>query len=165
MPLSSLSSLCHAIEWSSFSRGMENPGALLPGVEALHILSMALLVGSIATFDLRLLGLVMRRVSVSRVGERLLPCTWTAFSVNIVTGALLFPSLAETKYCFNPAFRLKLVLILLAGLNMSVFYFTIYRHVSRWDNAPAPPVWAKLAGTLSLFLWAGVVIAAKWISF
>lgn len=160
-----LQSWCHAIEWSAFSKGMGNTNALLPGVEALHILSMALLVGSIATFDLRLLGLVMRPVSVSRVGERLLPWTWTAFSVNIVTGALLFTNLAETKYCFNPAFRIKLVLILLAGLNMSVFRFTIYRSVSRWDNAPAPPVWAKLEGAFSVLLWAGVVIAAKWISF
>ena len=160
-----LQSLCHAIEKSSLSKGMGNTDVLLPGLEALHILSMALLVGSIATFDLRLLGLVMRPVSASRVGERLLPWTWTAFSVNIVTGALLFTNLAETKYCFNPAFRIKLALILLAGLNMSVFRFTIYRSVSRWDNASAPPVWAKLAGTFSVLLWAGVVMAAKWISF
>ena len=129
-----LQSLCHAIEKSSLSKGMEHWDVLLPGVEALHILSMALLVGSIATFDLRLLGLVMRPVSVSRMGERLLPCAWTAFSVNIITGALLFTSLAETKYCFNPSFRIKLALILLAGLNMAVFRFTICRSLSSWDN-------------------------------
>ena len=160
-----LQSLCHAIEKSSLSKGMEHWDVLLPGVEALHILSMALLVGSIATLDLRLMGLVMRRLAVSRVAKHLLPCTWTAFSVNIITGSLLFTNLAETKYCFNPAFRIKLALILLAGLNMSLFRFTIYRSVSRWDNASAPPVWAKLAGTFSVLLWAGVVMAAKWISF
>ena len=58
--------------------------------------------------------------------------------------AYLFVSDAVNKYCFNPALRIKFLLILLAGLNMSVFHFTIYRNVSKWDNSPSPPVWAKL---------------------
>ena len=161
----SLGNICHTIETSSLVAAMQHWSILLPGVKTLHVLAMVTLVGSITTFDLRLLGVVMRRLPVSRVAKRFLPCTWAAFGVMIVTGPLIFAAAAESKYCFNPAFRIKLVLILLAGLNMSVFHLTIYRSVSSWDDAPVPPLRAKLAGALSALLWAGVTIAARWISF
>ena len=83
----------------------------------------------------------------------------------IITGTLLFASDAVSKYCPNPAFHIKLILILLAGMNMSIFHFTVYRNVSRWDHVPSPPLWAKVVGTISVLLWAGVVVAGRWIGF
>lgn len=102
-----------------------------PAVETIHLPAMILLVGSITVFDLRLLGFALKREPVSQLAERLLPFTWTAFGVMALTGSLLFTSDAVIKYCPNPAFRIKLLLILLAGINMSVFHFTIYRNVSK----------------------------------
>jgi hypothetical protein len=151
-----MSSLAQAVEGSVF---------WWPLIETAHLLALVLLVGSITTFDVRLLGLAMRRVPVSQLAERLLPCTWTAFGVSLITGTLLFASEAESKYCFNAAFRIKLLLILLAGLNMSVFHFTIYRTGLQWDEAAATPLWAKLVGSFSTLLWLGVVIAGRWIGF
>ena len=161
----SLTSACHAIEVSSFARAIDSSTFWWPAIETTHLLALVLLVGSITTFDVRLLGLAMRRISVSRLAERLLPCTWTAFAVSMITGSILFMSEAERKYCFNPAFRIKLLLILLAGLNMSVFHFTIYRSGLKWDEHARPPLWAMLVGTFSTLLWLGVVIAGRWIGF
>jgi hypothetical protein len=123
------------------------------------------MVVTITVFDLRLLGVALRREPVSEVAERLLPSTWAAFAIMAISGTLLFTSDPVVKYCHNPAFGIKLILILLAGLNMSVFQFTIYKKVSVWDGAPSPPIWAKLVGTFSVVLWAGVVVAGRWIGF
>ena len=161
----SLSSLCQAIELWPFSQAFAVDIFWIPAVETTHLVSLALLVGSITTFDARLLGLGMRHVPVSRLGKRLLPWTWAAFSLNLATGALLFTKTAESLYCFNSAFRIKMLLILLAGVNMAVFHLTVYRSVSKWDNSHPTPLQAKLAGSFSILLWLCVVIAARWIPF
>ncbi len=161
----SLSSVCQAIELWSFYQAFVINVCWVPTVETIHLVALALLVGSITTFDARLLGLGMRHVSVSRLGKRLLPWTWAAFSLSLVTGALLFTKTAESLYCFNSPFRIKMLLILLAGVNMAVFHLTVYRSVSRWDNSHPTPLQAKLAGSFSILLWLCVVIAARWIPF
>jgi len=138
---------------------------LFATVETIHLIAMVLLVGSITTFDLRLLGIAMRSEPVSELAERLLPCTWSAFGVMALTGSLLFTAEPVEKYCPNPSFHIKLILILLAGLNMSIFHFTLCRNVSRWDQSPTPPLWVKLIGSLSVLLWASVVAAGRWIGF
>ena len=138
---------------------------LFPAVETIHLAAMVLLVGSISAYDLRLLGFILKGESVSQLTRKLLPLTWIAFGTMAITGVLLFSSDPVHKYCPNPAFQLKLVLIALAGLNMSLFHFTVYQSVAKWDTDPSPPVWAKLVGSVSVVLWAGVVIAGRWIGF
>ena len=65
---------------------------LFPAVETIHLCAMVVLVGSITAFDLRLLGLIMKRESVSQLADQLLSFTWSAFGIMILTGALLFTS-------------------------------------------------------------------------
>ena len=133
-------------------------------VQTLHLAAMSVLVASITIFDLRLLGLAMKRVSVSRLADRLLPATWSAFALIVLTGALMFVAQAP-KYCANWIFLTKVFLIFLAGVNMAVFHFTVYRGVSRWDESARTPFAAKLAGSFSVLLWASVVVAGRWIGF
>jgi len=97
---------------------------LFPAVETIHLAVMVLLVASISAFDLRLLGFILKGESVSQLTRRLLPLTWIAFGTMAVTGVLLFSSDPVHKYCPNASFQLKLVLIALAGLNMSLFHLT-----------------------------------------
>jgi hypothetical protein len=163
--MNGLATFCKAVENTSVAHSMANSSWLFPTVETVHLAAMVLLVGSITAFDLRLLGIILRKERVSQLAERLLPPTWGAFAIMAITGTLLFASDPVHKYCPNPSFRIKLVLILLAGLNMSVFHFTVYRSVSKWDAAPSPPLWAKMVGTLSVILWGGVVVAGRWIGF
>jgi uncharacterized protein DUF6644 len=159
------SSFCEAIEASSLARTVAGLNSnWVAGVQSLHLIAMAALVASITLFDLRLLGLSLARVSVSRLADRLLPVTWSAFVVMVLTGGFMFVAKAQV-YCVNWVFTTKLVLILLAGINMAVFHFTIYRNVASWDKSSATPLSAKIVGSISVLLWASVVFAGRWIGF
>src|SRR5262245_64693220 len=111
--------------------------------------------------DLRLLGWAARVYPVRRLSSDLLPWTWIGFAVAIVTGLGLFITRAS-HYAANPAFQIKLLLLLLAGLNMAVFHFGVSRRIGDWDGATKPPPAAKAAAVISLVAWAGVVLAGRW---
>jgi hypothetical protein len=137
---------------------------LFPTIETIHLFGIVLLVGATSALDLRLLGLSMRGQSVSKLAGRLLPWAWAGFAVQIMTGVLLFSSEASKCY-INLAFRLKMLMIVLAGLNALGFHFTAYRSVHRWDDSARTPIGAKVAGTLSILFWFGIVAAGRWIAF
>jgi len=137
---------------------------LFPAIETLHLLGMAALVGTIAVFDFRLLGWMFPRQRVSELARRLLPWSWAGLAVQVVTGALLFTSEAVKVYS-NPAFRLKMLLILLAGVHALIFHGTIYRDVATWDDSAVLPWRAKVAGFVSMVLWIGIVAAGRFIGF
>ena len=137
---------------------------LFPAIETVHLLGMALLVGTVAAFDLRLLGWAMHRRRVSELAWRLLPWSWVGFFVQVITGAMLFSSEAVHVYA-NPAFRVKMMLIILAGVHALVFHLTIYRDVASWDDDRVMPAGARVAGLLSILIWIGVVAAGRFIGF
>ena len=134
-----------------------------PRIECLHVISMALLAGSIFVVDTRLVGLTSKHLPFSYISDRLLPWTWGAFVVSLVTGSLMFVSNA-TGYYDNAAFRLKMLLLLLAGANMLFFQLVTFRDVGAWDTG-RPPAAARLAGFLSIGLWCMVIATGRWIGF
>jgi hypothetical protein len=69
------------------------------------------------------------------------------------------------KNYHNPAFRLKMLLILLAAFNFWLFHATSYKRVAQWDNDPLSPPPARLAGIFSLLLWFGIVAAGRYIAY
>lgn len=139
----------------------ENPYAF-PGLEAAHVIAIMLVVGSIAFLDLRLIGLSSRSHAVTKVSNEVLPWTWVAFVVAVVTGAALFTGQAGA-YASNLQFQIKMALMLAAGANMLVFHLFAWRGVRRWNTAVATPPTAKIAGLLSLAFWIGVVICGRWV--
>jgi hypothetical protein len=163
--MTDITGFCQAVEASSLGKTVNQSSWMFPVLETIHLSAMVILVGTISAFDLRLLGLALRRHAVSRLAKRLLKATWTAFGIMAATGILLFTTQANSKYCGNGAFQIKLLLILLAGINMAMFHFTVYRSVEKWDTTTATPLWAKLVGSISVLLWAGVVVAGRWIGF
>jgi hypothetical protein len=137
---------------------------LFPTIETIHVLALSLVVGSIAIVDLRLLGWASARRAVSSIAHEVLPWTWAAFVVALISGALLFSSKA-VQYYNNIPFRIKIALLLAAGLNMLWFQLRTYRDVALWDAAAKPPAGARWAGSFSLVFWVGVVAAGRWIGF
>jgi hypothetical protein len=137
---------------------------LFPIVETLHVISLAMVFGSIVMVDLRLVGATSRNSAVSRLSGEVLPYTWGAFICAVVTGTLLFVSKAHT-YFYNLQFQLKFLCMFLAGVNMAVFHFGAYRQVLAWDERHPPPRAARLAGALSIALWIGVIFFGRWIGF
>jgi len=136
---------------------------LFPTIETVHVFALVLVVGSIMTVDLRLLGFANRERPFSELAGEMLPWTWVAFLVAASAGLMMFSSKALIYYG-NIPFRLKMCCLLLAGINMVVFHWLGTRHLAAWDRKE-PPRLAKFAGGTSLLLWAGVVAAGRWIGF
>jgi uncharacterized membrane protein len=139
-------------------------GTLFPWIESVHVLAITSVVGSIAIVDLRLLGVASRNRAVSRLTGEVLPFTWIAFIVAVITGSLLFSSNA-VKYSHNTMFLAKMALLVVAGVNMMVFHAITSRGIERWDSAPTPPGRARLAGAVSLIVWITVIVCARWVGF
>ncbi len=137
---------------------------VFPIIETIHVLGITLLVGTVALLDLRLLGLLFKREAVSYVAKQVLPLTWMGFAVMVVSGSLLFSAEAANSYG-NPAFRVKLVLLGLVGLNPLIFHLTIFRSVTAWNDRIVTPVRARLAAIFSLTLWGGIICAGRAIAY
>ncbi len=133
-------------------------------LETLHVIALTLVVGTIAIVDLRLMGLASIGRPVADVARDCLKWTWGAFAVALVTGSLLFVSNAP-KYLAAFPFRMKLLFLFLAGVNMLIFELVTARGIVAWDSGrPTPPA-AKIAGALSLALWTGIVAFGRWTGF
>ena len=135
-----------------------------PIIESIHVLTLCMFLGLAVMLDLRLLGVTMLRTPVSEVVGRLVPWTIAGFAVMVITGTLLFYAIPVKTY-LNIFFRLKVLFLLLAGVNTAVFHMTISRRMAEWDLDPVPPLRARLAGGLSLVLWAGIVVAGRMIAY
>jgi len=136
---------------------------LYPSIEIIHILGIVTVVGAGFYFDLRLLGFG-RGLPVSGLADLLLTWARRAFLVILVSGGMMFTAHA-TEMAFNPAFQIKLALILAALLNAAAFHQWPLRSVSRWDTAEHTPVWAKVTAVLSLSLWTGVIICGRLLAY
>lgn len=156
----SILSMCEWLQALPWASGIRESAWKFPLVESVHSLAISVLVWPTAILDLRLLGLVMRRRPVSEVAGQFLPWTWAGFAMMAPTGALLFASEAVKAY-HSPFFRIKLVLLVLAGLNALVFHQTIYRSAGDWDRERVTPPRARLAGGLSLAFWIGVIAMGR----
>lgn len=152
-----------ALEDSGLATTIRHSSYLFPFLEAVHVMALSLVLGTITVVDLRLLGLASKERSAERVSMELLAWTWAGFALAVLTGVVMFTTNARV-YAHNTAFQIKLVLLALAGLNMLVFHLTSARTMSRWDRQAAPPL-GKAAAVLSLALWIAVVFAGRVIGF
>lgn len=137
---------------------------LYPILESFHVLGIALLLGPAIAVDLRLLGVARNMVPVTVATRYLLPVSHLGFLIVVVTGATMFAGVAVTTSA-SAAFPWKFSLIALAGLNIAVFHFGVYRSVARWDIDAATPMRAKIAGVVSALSWTGVVFAGRFLAY
>jgi hypothetical protein len=159
-----LQGLWQALEASSLGQYIASSSWAFPTIETVHVIAIVTVVGSILIVDLRLLGLASNESRVTELSNDTLPWTWGAFALAMISGSLLFISKATT-YMVNPYFLWKMVLILLAGVNMGVFHVFTWRTVKLWDTDRSAPLAAKIAGGMSLTFWVVVVFVARAIGF
>jgi hypothetical protein len=150
------------LQHREFSTTIAESTWMFPGLETLHVLALTMVVGSVAMMDLRLLG-VGRGRPASEVLSTTLPWTWSCFGVALFAGGLLFCSKASTYYD-NIPFRIKMIAMALAGINMLVFHVLTARSMSQWDSG-APPIAARVAGGISIFLWIVIVSMGRYVGF
>ena len=156
--------LCQWLDSTRFNAALRQSNWAFPTLDTIHTLGIVLVAGTILLVDLRLLGLGLRSVPVAQLVARIVPATLAGFGLMFVTGGLLFSSEAVKMY-HSPAFRIKMLLLALAGLNALIFHRTIYRDVAHWDPATPAPARARLAGLLSLLFWIGVIAAGRAIAY
>lgn len=152
------------IERSGVGEWLRSNVLAMPWVNAIHVLCVTLVFGTVLVVDLRLLGLFDRGRAVTRVSDEMLRLTWAAFIGAVITGALFFAANATT-YWFNMAFRFKMLAILAAGVNMLVFQFVTYRGVAAWNQDAPTPRAARVAAALSILLWVTVLVLGRVIGF
>jgi hypothetical protein len=147
-----------------YATAIRESGVLFPWIESVHVLALTIVVGSIAVVDLRLLGVASSTRSIASLAAEVLPLTWTAFVIAVITGASLFASHA-TGYAANFQFRMKIFLLFLAGVNMLSFHWVMRQGTVNWNDAGITPLRGKVAGFISLSLWISIVTFGRWIGF
>jgi hypothetical protein len=159
-----LSSYLKAVEaWSLASR-IRQSLYLFPFTEASHVIGLALVFGTILVIDLRLLGVASAHRPLKRMESDILKWTWGAFALTALTGGLMFITNAQVYY-HNFYFRMKMVLLVLAGVNLLVFELTTASRMRRADASAAPPIAGKAAAVLSLVLWVSIIFMGRLIGF
>ena len=155
------------MEWLASTRwsiALHESLLMYPLIESTHVLAITLFVGLAIMLDLRLLGLTLKNVPVSEFLDRVLPWTKVGFVVMIVTGFLLFYAIPVRNYQ-NIFFRIKVILLLLAGLNVWLFNWRVERKIADWDLDPIPPRPARIAAVVSIVLWASIIVAGRMIAY
>jgi hypothetical protein len=152
------------LESSGLATRIRDSLFLFPLLESTHVFGLALVFGTIAIIDLRLLGVASTRRSFQRMASDILKWTWAAFALTAATGALMFITNAHVYY-HNFFFRTKMLLLALTGVNMLVFELTAGRTVHRWDKAPSAPRAGKAVAVLSLAMWIGIIFMGRLIGF
>ena len=136
---------------------------MYPIVEIAHIVGFVTLVGSVAMFDLRLLGL-SRSVSVTALSRHTLPWTLGALLLVVPSGLLMFTAHA-TDFVSNEAFITKMTLLMLAGANALWFRVGPYQSVRDWDVVAMPPPAARVSAALSLLLWVSIISCGRLLAY
>lgn len=152
------------VEASGLATRIRDSLLLFPLIESTHVFGLALVFGTVLVIDLRLLGIASRQRPFQRMASEILKWTWAAFAITALTGLLMFSTNARVYY-HNFYFRTKMLLLLLAGVNMLVFELTAGRKIDRWDKAPSAPPIGKAAALLSIAMWVGIICMGRIIGF
>lgn len=154
------------LDWldsSALGQAMRGSLWMYPIVEIIHILGFVIVVGSVAMFDLRVLGL-SRQLPVPALGRHLL--RWSIAGLLLVVPAGLMMFVAHPHdFATNTVFRLKLLLIAMAGVNAVLFHRGVYRYAENWATGVEAPVSAKTHALLSLMLWVGVISCGRLLAY
>jgi hypothetical protein len=156
------------VQFEAWLRGFTAVGAFMqtqwawPAIESAHFIGLTLLFGSIAAWDLRLVG-ALKEVPVAAF-HKLVPFAVLGFAINVVSGSMFLVTFPE-QYVYNTAFQLKMLCLILAGLNVMVFYLTSFRRIATAEPGQQPPLLGRLSGAVSLGLWITVIVCGRMITF
>jgi hypothetical protein len=150
------------LEASALGQAMRQWMWLYPTVEIVHIVGIALLFGSIAVLDLRLLGF-SRNISVKSIAGHTLPWTAGSFALIVPSGFMMFTAHAG-DFISSTVFVVKMTLIFAAGINAALFHVGVFRGAAAWDTG-ATPAAARAAGAASLLLWISVIACGRLLAY
>lgn len=155
------------VEWldtHAWSTALHESLYMYPLIETTHVLTLCLFVGTVIMVDLRLLGVGFREVPISQMTARLLPYSVVGFAIMFVTGVLLFYAIPVRTYQ-SIFFRVKVMMLVIAAVNVWFFHRRVARDRQRWDTQPKPPLGARVSAMVSIAMWCGVIVAGRMIAY
>lgn len=162
--MESVLSFCRWLEATGPSVAIRESIWTYPIIESIHVLGLTLFMGLLLLWDLRLVGVVLRRLPVTRVWRQLIPWIAIGAAVMTISGVLLFVS-DPVRFYGNVFFRVKAVGLVVAVANATLFHVGVERSIAQWDTAPSTPRAARLAGTISIAVWSAVVISGRFVAY
>jgi uncharacterized protein DUF6644 len=152
------------IEGTSLNRLVQNVFWIIPVVQTIHILSVSIVISSMAMLDLRLIGLAGGRHSIAASAHRFMPWLWGALIVLLITGTLLIVG-EPGRSLGNWVFELKMSLLLLAVILSLAFLYKLRQDLRYWERSTRLRNTSRILGLLLLILWVGIVICGRWIAY
>ena len=156
--------VCQWLQQTAISTSIRESLYLFPVIEGAHLLSLSAFLGSALMYDLRLIGVLWSQDPVLKVKAQFLPVALVGFGCMVTTGVLLFWSEPVALYQ-SFYFRIKVLMLALAGLNALIFHLTVDRKAKEWNLSATPPLRARVAGYVSIALWIGVVTAGRFTAY
>jgi hypothetical protein len=162
--MSTLMAFAERLEATALGTYIAESRYLFPAIEGVHLIGLSIAVGLLFITDLRLAGLILKNVPAGRVLKQLRPWVLGGFASIFLSGGLLFFAEA-TELVSNPAFRIKVIFIALAGLNAAYFEFVTARKPALEKNSLELPGSVRFAGLASLTLWSLVIVCGRLIPY
>ena len=160
-------SIVPALEWLeglAWTTAIRESAWGYPIIETAHVASIVAFAGLVIMMDLRLVGLAFTHAPMTQIQRRLFPWQMAGLVPSAVTGLLLC-CVDPLRYYGNVFFRVKLVLLALAGFNALGFHLRTFRTVGQWDEDPQVTARARLAGGMSLLLWSATIVSGRLVAY
>ena len=151
-----LVAFCKFLESTCWGTNVRTSLWVYPFIQLIHFSGLSLWLGTNVAVDLRLLEVGKKRQTAAQLSDALFSWNWIGFCIVVLGGFLLFSATATT-YLANPAFRVKLGMILPLAL---VWHIVVQQKTSTWGQTSDTPAIAKFAGLIEVLLWISVVTAA-----
>jgi Family of unknown function (DUF6644) len=158
-----LSEFCVWLDQTAVSQTIQSKSWIVPSVQTVHILSIAVVMTSALMIDLRLIGFFARDQSFERVSARFLPFIWWPLLVLLLTGTVMIVG-EPARSLKNPVFQLKMVL-LAAAMFITWLLWLLGRNPAFGEAAAGRRVAAPVMALASLLLWTGIIFAGRWIAY
>jgi len=146
------------------SHAIQTTGWVIPTLQTIHILAVAMLFSSAILVDLRVWRLLQRDVPLADVARRYLPVIWPVLLVLLITGGLLIVG-EPRRSLVNTTFYLKMTLLAVAVLLTIGLQWSLSSHPEFWEKDRMRRAAGRLAATASILVWCGVVFAGRWIAY
>jgi hypothetical protein len=154
-----LAGVAHALQNNSFFLYLGSADHIYPFIQWTHFSGLSLWVSTCLILDLRLLGFGKEFQTPAKLLDTLIVWNWVGLGIAIVGGFTMF-CIAATTYIDNPAFRVKIYMLLPVAL---ILHIIVQAKTRAWGQTDETPPVAKLAGGVELLLWLSVMTAAIWI--
>ncbi len=159
-----LNEICHWIDQTALSQSIQAAGWVVPAVQTIHILAIAVVASSALMIDLRLIGVFWASRPIEAVTARFLPLVWWPLLVLLATGIIMITA-EPARSLKNPAFQLKMALLIAALIVTWLFQFSQRRNAAFGDLHSGPRAAATTLAVVSILLWSSIIFAGRWIAY